>query len=407
MIEQKRAIEALRSGVPNRDAVNSLGTSQDAIVEHFETNLERLSRNERPGGFMFKGEFGSGKSHLLEYLQHIAERQNFVTSKIVISKETPLHDAGKVFRSAIENARVPGKVGSALTAITESLRYDSRQYADFYRWVNDHRTGLNERFHAALYLFENLKDLEFSDRILRFWSGDTIAVGDLKRKLKECGETSTYSFSKALSRDLAVQRFRFLARLITAAGYRGLILLFDEVELIGRYSLLQRGRSYAEIARWIRGLGGPPIEGVTTVMATTGDLVEIVFNQRHDFDDVPNKFQERGDPGTAELAELGMRTLRDDAKPLEDQTEEAIERAYQKLKQIHGAAYGWSPPEVRSLSYQATRQMREYVRSWIYAWDLIRLDPTYTPQIEADKVELPYTEDGDLGGDDQPLWEEP
>ena len=33
---------------------------------------------------------------------------------------------------------------------------------------------------------------------------------------------------------------------------QGWLLLFDEVELIGRYTLLQRGRSYAELARWLQ-----------------------------------------------------------------------------------------------------------------------------------------------------------
>jgi hypothetical protein len=36
--------------------------------------------------------------------------------------------------------------------------------------------------------------------------------------------------------------------------------------------------------------------------------------------------------------------------------------------------------------------MREYVRAWIYEWDLRRLDPGYVPQIEFERVELGYAE---------------
>ena len=39
----------------------------------------------------------------------------------MISKETPLHDLGKVFRAAVGNTRVPGRRGSALTDIVASL----------------------------------------------------------------------------------------------------------------------------------------------------------------------------------------------------------------------------------------------------------------------------------------------
>ena len=57
-------------------------------------------------------------------------------------------------------------------------------------------------------------------------------------------------------RELARQRLRFLPQLLRAAGHAGWVVLFDEVELIGRYSLLQRGRSYAELARWLDGNPG-------------------------------------------------------------------------------------------------------------------------------------------------------
>ena len=57
------------------------------------------------------GEFGSGKSHLLGCLESQALGQNFVCSRVVISKETPLFDMDKVFRAAVENARAPGITG--------------------------------------------------------------------------------------------------------------------------------------------------------------------------------------------------------------------------------------------------------------------------------------------------------
>src|ERR1035437_5344706 len=104
-----------------------------------------------------------------------------------------------------------------------------------------------------------LASLEFrrvffrSDSIVRFWSGDPLLMPDLRRQLKAVGEAKTFTFSPVKVRDLARQRLRFLPRLLRAGGHAGWVVLFDEVELIGRYSLLQRGRSYAELARWLDG----------------------------------------------------------------------------------------------------------------------------------------------------------
>ena len=116
-LSYRRAIEALRAGVPNRDAVRVLGCSQPDIQERFEHQLEEskalASEAKQVPGLVISGGFGTGKSHLLEHLHHLALEQNFVSSKIVISKETPLYDPAKLYRAAIDAAVVPDKQGSA------------------------------------------------------------------------------------------------------------------------------------------------------------------------------------------------------------------------------------------------------------------------------------------------------
>ena len=96
-----RAIEALRAGVPNRDAVQALGSSQPLVEEKFQQTLaavrEGFAEGVSPEGIMFSGDFGSGKSHLLEYLRHVALENNFVCSKVVVSKETPYVTRSRFF----------------------------------------------------------------------------------------------------------------------------------------------------------------------------------------------------------------------------------------------------------------------------------------------------------------------
>jgi hypothetical protein len=402
-VQQRRAIEALRSGVPNRDAVRALGSAQEGIERRFLEKLNTVREGRLAGGLLVGGDFGSGKSHLLEYLQHRALDEGFVTSKLVISKETPLHDPAKVFRAAVGSAIVPGRRGAALTEIAYSLNFASPQFTEFGRWVNSPGTGLNERFAASLFLFESMRssDPEFADRIIRFWSGDPITVGELKRKLRECGETATWTFPQIYARDLSLQAFRFVARLIAAAGYAGWVLLFDEVELIGRYSLLQRARSYAELARWAAGFESEPLPALTTVLAITDDFAPAVLFDpvKNDFENVPNRLRARQNPAdelTALRAEQGMKIIERDLLPLDRPSRATLEDTYRRLQHIHGEAYGWQPPELRRGDGPATRSMREYVRSWIYEWDLRRLDPTYSPQIEVEHVEIDYSENAAL-----------
>src|SRR5437762_5888744 len=156
-IQRRRALEALRAGVPNRDAVIVLGSLQVGVEDRFAELLdgvEALPSRDAPGGMLVGGGFGAGKSHVLEHLAHVALSRGFVVSKVVISKETPLHDPVKVFRAAIDEALVPGRPGSAIDEIAVALEADAPAYADLYRWVHGDDAPLDSRFAATLFLYE-------------------------------------------------------------------------------------------------------------------------------------------------------------------------------------------------------------------------------------------------------------
>ena len=196
----------------------------------------------------------------------------FVVSTVVISKETPLHDPVKTFRAAIASAVDPVRAHGVLADSAGDLDPDTPRYAELSRWVNSPASGLDERFAATLLCHERLRGGEVPgsdetiDALVRFWGGEPLRMPDLRRALKSVGAAGLYSFSSISARELARQRFRFVAGLLRAAGHAGWVILFDEAELIGRYSVLQRGRSYAELARlagrrcrrrW-RSVGGGP-----------------------------------------------------------------------------------------------------------------------------------------------------
>lgn len=399
-VRTKRAIEALRSGVPNRDAVRELGSSHTAIEATFLSRLGITTQGEPAGGLVVSGDFGSGKSHLLEYLQHVALENNHVASKVVISKETPLHDLGKVFRTAVHSARLPDRQGAALDEIADTLsaRRDTPEYRAFSAWVHDPACGINDRFAAALYLYDQTRgDRALHDRIVRFWAGDKLNVSELRKELKAIGESATYTFPKVTEKQLALQRFLFASRLIRAAGYAGWVLLLDEIELIGRYSLLQRAQAYAEVARWIDAHEPAVIPGVATVLTVSQDFFSEVIEYRGDLDQAPNRLRVRGKPGDDDLArraEIGMRQLSRESTLLLDPPDlTVLTQTYVRLRELHAVAYDWTPPELPVEQLDGSLPMRQYVRRWIYEWDLRRLHPGHRPEIEVGRVATDFRED--------------
>ena len=403
-VRYRRALEALRNGVPNQDAVRVLGCSQQAVEEAFNHQLEETRRllhsGDQASGLLISGGFGAGKSHLLEFLQLKALRANFVVSKVVISKETPLYDQGKVFRAAIESAVLPNRRGQAVKEIDQQLNPRSSTYATLDRWAKEPDNGVSELFPATLFLHERLNnDPDLVESVTDFWAGDTLPIASVRSGLRQVNAASAFTVKAVPAKQLQHERFLFMTRLILGAGYTGWVLLIDEVELIGRYSLLQRGRSYAELARWLGQIETTSYPGLTAVAAITDDFDINVLQEKGDRDYVGPKLRSKETDEMSLLAgraEAGMRCIAREALELVPPTEAVLRETYERVRRVHGDAYGWDPPEVEGAEVALRRAMRSYVRRWINEWDLKRLYPGAEVHTEEDELRIDYGEDQEL-----------
>ena len=180
-LSSRLALEALRNGVPNRAAVKILGSNQPRAERRFEEMLRDAADGENPPrnalGMLVSGDFGTGKSHLLTHLEHRALSEGFVCSTVAISKETPLYDLGKVFKSAMDNGRLPDRNGRLIEELGQSLRPDSEGYANFFKWTNTMKSSqLHQIFPTSLLVHERSNDLELNSEIENFWAGDRLYV---------------------------------------------------------------------------------------------------------------------------------------------------------------------------------------------------------------------------------------
>jgi hypothetical protein len=92
---------------------------------------------------------------------------------------------------------------------------------------------------------------------------------------------------------------------------------------------------------------------------------------------------------------------------LEPPDNDELDRAYAALKKLHGDAFGWSPPDVPGLERLGATRMRQYVRSWINEWDLVRLDPAFRPQTEVVTIASDYREDSALEDSPELIEDDP
>lgn len=402
------ALEALRSGVPNREAVRALGCRQPQAMDRFGEMLQ--SAESAPdgshAGMLVAGDFGAGKSHLLTHFQNQALARGFACSKVVISKETPLYDLGKVFASAVENGQVQERGGRLIEELAQSLKPDSESYAAFFQWADRAAANgvLHPMFPASLMVHERAGDLDLNVKIESFWAGDRLGVRDLRGGLRSIGQEKTYQFRAPKAADLPPQRLRFLIELIKAAGYKGWALLIDELELVGSYSILQRGRSYAEIARWMGQSAYDSYPGLAVVGAVTDDFASANISPdgaRKDGDYIRPRLENNARyANLAPLAETGMRLLERNFISLNPPSDEDVKDVLEKLRRLYSQAYDWDAPALSDTASGAgfRGRMRYKVRAAINQWDLRRLN-LGDPETVGDDYKPGYEEDPDLEGD--------
>ena len=363
---------------------------------------------------LVSGDFGTGKSHLLSYLEHHALSQGFVCGKVTISKETPLYKMDKVLKSAIDHGRMPDRTGQLMEELGLKLDGSSEAYARFFQWANSEQSGLHAIFPATLMVHERANDFELESKIRAFWSGERIRVPDVKDGLRQIDQLSTYPFRAPRARELPPQHLRFATELVKGAGYKGWVILLDEIELVGTYSILQRAKSYAELARLWGKVEDEQYPGLVVVGTVTSDFATAILGDagKQDRRHAAQRLRSRGEDVAAARAETGMRTLEREAIQLEPPTDEDVNATVETLRQIHGTAYGWDAPRLEAKAGGAGYQgrMRYKVRAAINEWDLLRLYPDARPETEGTEFVPQYEEspeleqetqdNGDEGGDE-------
>ena len=218
--------------------------------------------------------------------------------------------------------------------------------------------------------------------------------------MRRIGQSKNYPFRAPRAAELPPQRLRFAVELIRSAGYRGWVVLLDELELVGSYSLLQRGRSYAELARWLGRAVNQACPGLVAAGTVTDDFASVIISPdgKKDRDYVSPKLAGGRYANVAAHAETGMRLLERECIPLNAPTEDDVNATIETLRRMYGETCGWEAPrlEARAGGGGIQARMRYKVRASINTWDLLRFYPESRPDIVGGEYRPAYEEDADL-----------
>lgn len=415
-LDARMAVEALRAGVPNRVAIRRMGTEQNAIEHAFDALLAsawapsgRAETGQAAPGIGVAGGFGTGKSHMLGYLAEVAGGQGFAVSRVVVSKETPLSHPGHVFAAALRAAFLPDRPDDPVAACIAILRERPEALDDLEAAVSAPENEFPPVFAACAFLLRRSSTTpEMLRRIGRLWSGAKVSVSAIRQALSAAGAGRTFALKPAPAAEIVGHLVRFLPLLLRAAGYAGWCILLDEVELIGRYTPLQRALAYAWLANWLGLDGARRVPGLVVAYAITDDFATAVINARLDGEKLPERLLLKGREAEATLAAAGIAHIERTVLQhrLLRPTVDDLRACHDKVLRLYSDAYGWPAPALPTPERTSSRTVRQYIKGWITQWDLYRLDGCrpegHGMRLISTGIDSNYAEDASLGAPPAP-----
>ena len=387
VVEARSAIESLRSGVPNRNAVSQLGTTQHEVEDRFGESMDAVKEGKGVTPMILSATFGAGKTHLLNYLQTLAAKEGFVTSAVVISPEMPLGNAHFVVKALSESAHAPNQTGKALRALASGLKTDSEEYQELHSWAANAK--IDDRFRALIHLYEAFRaDEEFRVNILNDFEGRPILKTVLKGRLNQINEAAAYDLNGPRNAALGHDRIKLLSQFFKACGCKGWVILFDEMERVSKFSFNQRLAAYTELGWWREAAEQTGSALLPVFTTASGFVAESVTGGTHDKQKIVSSGLVQDDRDR--LARLGIELLEAPIR-LDTPTLEQEAQIVYRVKSIYETAYGESVPEMHTPRQDVRTSIRSELRRWITLWDLHRYYPSYQPTVAVDELHFDDT----------------
>lgn len=256
--ERSAIIQSLRAGVTPRIGLEYI---QVGRVNEVKALIEDLDNIEQ-GGSAFRiiiGDFGAGKSFFLQLIRYIALEKGMVVINADMSPDRRLFasngQARNLYKELARNlATRAHPEGNAMIPLVEKFITEQRRVAD--AEGKDVERVIKDKLNS---LSELVDGYDFAQVIATYWKAYNEGNEDLKNNVIRYlrGE---YTSRADARRDLGVRaivednnvydHMKLLARFVTQAGYKGLLVNLDEV--VNLYKLpSQRARSsnYEQVLR--------------------------------------------------------------------------------------------------------------------------------------------------------------
>ncbi|MFH1075947.1 MAG: BREX system ATP-binding domain-containing protein [Pseudomonadota bacterium] len=254
--QARSIIEELRKGSVPGDYVPFFTVGRENWLTFIEDDLKNYIAEGGTKVRFLSGDYGDGKTHFMSIIRHLALQQGFAASFVVLTRDVPIHKFEAVYQSltrqlrgSFEGIGIRNLLSHWMDGLVQKEGTPSpEQIADIAETLRN-LPGMNVNFANALTAlahnrFSPLMEGEVDDErtanreIIFHWFEAGKAT---KQELKPFG------IFEVVNKNNSKQMLNSLNAFLRYVGYKGLILLLDELETVIAQSASVRNAAYENV----------------------------------------------------------------------------------------------------------------------------------------------------------------
>ncbi len=353
-------IEALRSGVPSRVVGAYFSEARPGMLSKIQTRLDAVRESGKSDGFIFTGQYGEGKTHMLNTVFSIASRENMAVSYVALGKETPMNNLPVLYQKIIANTYLPGAAQPGFRPKLEELTIGSGVTGDLLAYAAKELE--TDKLYYELRAMLSTQEEEERSQFLADLEGDFTGLDVIKRSYRRTtGQVAKYNQKFVKSRHVW-DYFCFMSYFFRRIGLSGWVILFDEAELLGRLGKVARIKSYKEMQAFLA--PSDRLEGVLSLFAFSSSYADDVIEKKHEITVAEDIYKD--DPSALKAARNTINAILA-APELAKLTRDETLQILGSIQDFHGKAYDWNPQLAPETIYAETEAAGYLLRTRIRA----------------------------------------
>lgn len=362
-------INSLGAGVVPRIGVEHIAVGREPELKSLLQNLDDIAEGVAAFRFII-GNYGSGKSFMLQLLRNRALEQGFVVADADLSSERRLagsnHEGLATYRELMSRLSTKTRPdGGALVSILEGWINKIQQEVAKETEMRPHDDGFDDQVEAKIrevvqYIEDLVHGFDFGSVIIAYWRGYRLDDDDLKNAAMRWlrGEFNTKTEAKAalgvrviIDDDSWYDYIKLLAKFVAEIGYKGLLILVDEaVNLYQISTTVTREKNYNRLLTMFN-----------DTMQCKAEHLGIIIGGTTKFLEDPNRglFADqawrRRTKESRFVAQTGVQEYLGPVIRLNPLSQEEILTLLQRLTEIHAVNFGYE----KALT---NRELQEFVQ---------------------------------------------